>query len=101
MGSFMRVNIYESELSSVKDLAKNSGATIYGAFMNGAAIYDEKLAGRAILVVGNEGSGIRESTEALIDKKISIPNFSDGKSKAESLNVSVATAIICSEFKRR
>ena len=101
MGSFMRVNVYECELEAVKALAAASGAVIYGAFMNGENIYDENLAERSILVVGNEGNGIRESSEAFIDKKISIPNFSENNSKAESLNVSVATAIICSEFKRR
>jgi len=100
MGSFMRVNVYECELETIRNLAENSGTVIYGAFMNGENIYTQDLAEKSILVVGNEGNGIREASEVLIDKKISIPNFSVAKNKAESLNVSVATAIICSEFKR-
>lgn len=101
MGSFMRLNVYETDLKAVKELAEVNNATIYGAFMDGANVYTESLAGKSILVVGNEGNGIREASEMLIDKRISIPNFSEGTSKAESLNVSVATAILCSEFKRR
>ncbi|WP_340111080.1 TrmH family RNA methyltransferase [Maribellus mangrovi] len=101
MGSFMRLNVYETDLKALKELTEVSDTTIYGAFMDGANIYTESLAGKSILVVGNEGNGIREASKLLIDKKISIPNFSAGNSKAESLNVSMATAILCSEFKRR
>jgi RNA methyltransferase, TrmH family len=101
MGSFMRLNIYEATFEEIKALAASSGLIIYGAFMDGANIYSEKLAEKSILCVGNEGNGIRAASETLIDKKISIPNFSISEKKAESLNVSVATAIICSEFKRR
>lgn len=101
MGSFMRVSVYECELDKLKTIAQNSGATIYGAFMDGENVYHAELASKAILVMGNEGNGIRDESIQLIDQKISIPNFSKSESKAESLNVSVATAILCSEFKRR
>ncbi len=101
MGSFMRVSVYECELDKLKPIAQNSGATVYGAFMEGKNVYHAELASKAILVMGNEGNGIREESKNLIDQKISIPNFSESESKAESLNVSVATAILCSEFKRR
>jgi len=101
MGSFARVNIFESEFSVVSELAKKSGIIIYGAFMDGANVYTENLSHKSLLVMGNEGRGISESLEQLIDQKISIPSFSNERKQAESLNVSVATAILCSEFKRR
>lgn len=101
MGSFMRVKVLECSLSELAQTAKNSGAVIYGAFMEGENVYQSELAPKAILVMGNEGNGIGEATQKFIDRKISIPHFSDSNSQAESLNVSVATAILCSEFKRR
>ena len=101
MGSFMRVTVFESELNALKKIVQKSGAVIYGAFMEGENVYRAELASKAVLVMGNEGNGIREQSVQLIDRKISIPNFSAANSKAESLNVSVATAILCSEFKRR
>lgn len=100
MGSFNRVNFYECHFNQIKEIANNSGSLIFGAFMDGKNIYSEKLPRNALLVMGNEGNGIRENVANLIDRKISIPNLSENSTKAESLNVSVATAIICSEFKR-
>ncbi len=100
MGSFKRISLWRCEFDTLKLLAEQSGTTIFGAFMDGQNIYTTQLPHNALLVMGNEGNGIRPDVEGLIDKKISIPNFSSNTNKAESLNVSVATAIICSEFKR-
>ncbi|HYQ56790.1 MAG TPA: RNA methyltransferase [Draconibacterium sp.] len=100
MGSFNRVTLHESDFDRIYDLAKMAKAPVYGAFMDGENIYQTQLPEQAVLTVGNEGNGIRASVEKRIHNKLSIPNFSKNRVKAESLNVSVATAIICSEFKR-
>lgn len=100
MGSFSRVRVYECTIQEMKTLSAKSEATLYGAFMDGANVYKQQLATKAVLVMGNEGNGISEETEKLIDQKLSIPNFSANVQRAESLNVSAATAILCSEFKR-
>ena len=50
--------------------------------------------------MGNEGKGISPLIKDRVTKKLLIPNFSHQESKAESLNVAVATAIVCSEFRR-
>ncbi|MDX8338707.1 RNA methyltransferase [Draconibacterium sp. IB214405] len=100
MGSFNRVTLFECEFPELFALAQKSNTPCFGAFMNGENIYQQQLPQQAVLVMGNEGNGIRESVEKLITNKLSIPNFSENNVKAESLNVSVATAIICSEFKR-
>lgn len=100
MGSFNRIKYYECSFDEVKNLAHKSGSPVYGTFMDGQNIYTQKLPESALLVMGNEGNGIRAKIENRIDKRISIPNFSSNTAKAESLNVSVATAIICSEFRR-
>ena len=98
MGSFCRVQVQKALFHEVSELAKKSAATIFGTYIKGNSIYTEELPQNALLVMGNEGNGIRAEIENLIEKKISIPKFT---TVAESLNVAVATAIICSEFKRR
>ena len=51
--------------------------------------------------MGNEGKGIRPGIEALINEKLYIPNFPEGRETSESLNVAIATAVVCAEFRRR
>ena len=101
MGSFCRVDICYTPFESVARLASKSGVPIYGAFLDGENIYEQKLPPMALLVMGNEGNGISAEIENTIDLKIKIPEFNRNPESAESLNVSVATAIICSEFKRQ
>ncbi len=100
MGSFNRIHLMECNFEEMQKVAAISNTSIFGAFMDGNNIYKEELPLNALLVVGNEGNGIRKEVETFVDKRISIPNLSTKSVKAESLNVSVATAIICSEFKR-
>jgi len=51
--------------------------------------------------MGNEGNGISASVEKRITKKLYIPSYPPEVESTESLNVAVATAIVCSEFRRR
>jgi TrmH family RNA methyltransferase len=50
--------------------------------------------------MGNEGNGISETVRSRITNRLLIPSFRQGDT-AESLNVAIATAITCSEFRRR
>jgi RNA methyltransferase, TrmH family len=101
MGSFCRINVYYSTFEQIAVLANNSAIPIYGALLAGENIYTQKLPENALLVMGNEGNGINSEIEKLLVCKIKIPEFNSNDKTAESLNVSVATAIICSEFKRQ
>lgn len=101
MGSFCRVEVFYTPFETVAKLAKNENFPILGAFLEGENLYKQKLPKKAIVVVGNEGNGISKEVENKIEQKIKIPEFSQNATSAESLNVSVATAIICSEFKRQ
>ena len=98
MGSFCRIKTYEIKFSDILKLAKLSGTVISGAYMNGENIYHSELHQNTLIVMGNEGNGIRKEIEDSIDKRLTIPRFNEN---TESLNVAVATAIICSEFRRR
>ena len=51
--------------------------------------------------MGNEGNGVSQEVEALVSHKLLIPNYPQGQETSESLNVAVATAIVCAEFRRR
>lgn len=100
MGAIGRVKVHYTNLpefiSSLKDKAP-----VYGTFLDGEEIYSRKLSDNGLIIMGNEGNGISKECEELIKERLLIPNYPAGRSTSESLNVSVATAIICSEFRRR
>jgi TrmH family RNA methyltransferase len=52
-----------------------------------------------VIVLGNEGRGIRDNIAEYITDKITIPMYS-GSRGSESLNVGVSAAIVCAEFRR-
>lgn len=99
MGSIFSVKTYYINLTEIfQNLAPN--IPVYGTFMDGENIYEKNLTKNGIIVMGNEANGISEEIENFITSKIAIPNFNKNK-KAESLNIAIATAITCSEFRRK
>jgi TrmH family RNA methyltransferase len=100
MGSFLRVSIHYGDLPRILS-QKPENMPIYGTFMEGENIYQTELEQKSCIVIGSEAHGISKSVESLMTKKIHIPSFSVEKNHAESLNASIATAIFCSELKRR
>ncbi|MDR2907830.1 MAG: RNA methyltransferase [Bacteroidales bacterium] len=100
MGSFLRVSIRYGELTDILS-QKPERMPVYGTFMEGENIYQTDLELKSCIVIGNEAHGISPLLESFITKKVHIPSFSTDAKHAESLNASVATAIFCSELKRR
>ncbi len=98
MGSIARVEIFYLDLKTV---LKNSGLAVYGAFLDGRTVYDETFDKTGFLVIGNEANGISPEIEKLITHKIFIPAGNTFGMHAESLNASIATAVICSEIQRQ
>ena len=74
---------------------------LYGTFLGGENLYEKTLSGNGILIMGNEGNGIRPAIEAFVNEKLYIPNYPEGRDTSESLNVAIATAVVCAEFRRR
>ena len=68
---------------------------------NGTNIYQEPLSHNGIIVMGNEGKGISPEVAAHINRRLLIPHYPADKATADSLNVAIATAITCAEFRRR
>jgi TrmH family RNA methyltransferase len=93
MGSLARVNIHYADLASVLPQIK---LPIFGAMLNGQNMYNTYFGTEGLLVMGNEGNGISAAVEQLITSAVTIPRTGN----AESLNVAIATAILCSEIKR-
>lgn len=100
MGSIARVRLFYTELSTFFESLPRT-TPIYGTFLNGNNIYSEPLEHNGIIIMGNEGNGISPEIERFVNKRLLIPNFSLGATRADSLNVAIATAITCSEFRRR
>ena len=96
MGSISRVNVVYGNLETFLSQTK---LPVFGTFMDGKNIYQEKLPKEGIIVMGNEANGISSSVEKLVSERIAIPRFGNLQ-VTESLNVATATAIILSEFKR-
>lgn len=100
MGAIFRIKTPTVDLSGFLKTMKNEEIPVYGTFLEGKNIYTETLTSNGIIVLGNEGNGITPETAGLVSHQISIPSFSSGKG-SESLNVAIAAAICCSEFRRR
>ncbi len=96
MGSIARVNISYVDLN---ESISKSKLPVFGTFMDGENVYNQKLPTAGILVLGNEANGISKDLEKVITNRIAIPRFGDIQ-KTESLNVATATAIFLSEFRR-
>jgi TrmH family RNA methyltransferase len=94
MGSFTRTNIVYTDL---EEFLKNTENTNLGTDMDGADIYNFEFPEKMNIILGNEGNGIRETTEKLLHHKITIPRFGK-KQSTESLNVSMAAGIILGEI---
>ncbi len=99
MGALARIQLHYCDLGQLIDSLEN--VPIYGTFLNGTDMYQEKLSETGLIVMGNEGNGISAEIAQKINRKILIPNYPKGCETSESLNVAVATAIVCSEFRRR
>ena len=99
MGSIARVKVeYGDLLGLVESLPAD--VPVYGTLLDGDSIYQQTLENRGLIVMGNEGKGISPALAKKVNHKLLIPNFPEGRATADSLNVAIATAITCSEFRR-
>lgn len=99
MGSIARVRVCYTDLCQwLQSLPKST--PIYGTMLDGENLYNNKLTPNGVIVMGNEGNGISQEVAQLLTHKLLIPPFPADNRTAESLNVSIATAIICAEFRR-
>ena len=100
MGAMARVCVHYLSLTDLLRTA-NADIPVYGTFLDGNDMYGTELSPNGLIVMGNEGKGISRDVASLINRKLYIPNYPPERNTSESLNVAVATAIVCAEFRRR
>lgn len=94
MGSIFRINTISTDLEK---LLSTINVPVYGALLEGENLYKAEFKEPGIILMGNESKGVSEKLRKYISAPLSIPGYG----KAESLNVGIATAIFCSEMRRR
>ena len=99
MGAIFRVTTVKCELEKLCDRFLSAGADIFGTFMDGENIYGRKLPKGGLVIMGSEADGISGPVAGKTTSRLAIPSFKSGKT-SESLNVAIAAAIVCSEFRR-
>jgi len=101
MGSVLRVKVHVLQLDPLLESLHNlDHYTVYGSYLEGRSIYGEELSPSGMLVFGNESKGIHPSLKDFIHVALTIPSFPARDGHIESLNVSAAVAVFCSEFSR-
>ena len=93
MGSFTRVALFYTDLGAY---LKTCSMPVYGAFLDGEDVHTCIFKKEGLLLMGSESHGISPELAGYVDTRINIPAYG----QAESLNVAIATAIICDNYKR-
>ena len=102
MGALARVRVHYVDLPK---WLKEQKCPIIGTLLEGKDMYESlssihPLTHSFIIVMGNEGNGISPAVRSLITHPIRIPSYPKNAETSESLNVSIATAIVLAEFRR-
>lgn len=102
MGAIFRKKVIYTDLAELCTRFKSLGLPVYGTLLEGKNIYEALPADRkhGLVVMGSESFGISEQLRPHIDSKLFIPPYPADAVTSESLNVAIATAIICAEFRR-
>ena len=100
MGALARVQVHYTDLPAWLD-ALPAETPIYGTLLDGDDLYAAELTSHGVIVMGNEGNGLSEAVRSRVTQRLLIPSFPTDRPTSESLNVAVATAVTCAEFRRR
>ncbi len=102
MGALARVHVHYVDLPAELS-TPNFSFPIYGTLLDGRNIYEKAALPdkqHGVIIMGNEGNGISAELRSLITHPLFIPPYPLGAETSESLNVSIATAVILAEFRR-
>ena len=99
MGAMARVQLHYGPLPDLLAVL-SPDVPVYGTFLDGEDLYAQPLSKAGLVVMGNEGNGISAEVARFINRRLLIPNYPQGVPTSESLNVAVATAVVCAEFRR-
>lgn len=104
MGALARVSVhYIDNLGDMLQQMQKADYPIYGTLLDGKDMYEPTAIptkDKGIIVMGNEGNGISPEVRELVTHPLFIPSYPAEAATSESLNVSIATAIVLAEFRR-
>lgn len=102
MGAIFRKQVIYTDLAEICHKFTTAGLPVYGTFLDGRNLYENlpESEKHGLVVMGSESFGISPALESLITNKLLIPPYPADSVTSESLNVAIATAIICAEFRR-
>lgn len=101
MGALLRVEVCYGDLGEWLADARKRGVATYATTLDGENIYDKQLTRGGVIVMGNEGRGVSPEVQRLVSQRLYIPPYPSDRQGSESLNVAIATALTCGEFRRR
>ena len=101
MGAILRVKVHYLPLAEFLRRTKEGGVAVYGTMLDGENIYDAALGAGGVIVMGNEGRGVSRECAESFTHRLLIPAYPPSRQGSESLNVAMATGIVCAEFRRR
>ena len=103
MGSIFRQRAVTCDLHALVRGCTAAGIPVYATALDGEDIRSAALdTTRALILMGSERDGLSPELMAAATRRLHIPSFaSNPDGAAESLNVAIATAVTCYEFRRR
>ena len=103
MGSIFRQRAVTCDLHALVHGCTAAGIPVYATALDGEDIRSAALdTSRALILMGSERDGLAPELMAAATRRLHIPSFaSNPDGAAESLNVAIATAVTCYEFRRR
>ena len=100
-GGFWSREHFSASGTKTRATRSETSIPIYGTFLEGDNLYETELTKGGIIIMGSEANGISPQVAATVARKLFIPPYPRNAHTSESLNVAVATAITCAEFRRR
>ena len=101
MGAILRVRVHYLPLADFLAATSAARTPVYGTMLDGENIYNTELTASGVIVMGNEGKGVSDECARSFTHRLLIPSYPPSRQGSESLNVAMATGIVCSEFRRR
>lgn len=95
MGAAFRLDLYTLSEDQALSLKKNPCLPWYGADMEGEDYRTLEVPESLMLLIGNEGQGLRPSFEKALEKRVSIPM----NEPVESLNAAISASILMASFR--
>lgn len=97
MGSVFRMKLHSVNI--IDFLKSHPSKNIYGTLLEGDELDKINLTSAGLIIIGNESHGMSKEVQAFVTRKITIP--AAVTSGSESLNASIATAVVCYEFRKQ